>query len=72
MKCPYCNEEMKLGYIQCQDGVNWTPQKHFVAAFSIWGKDSVSLKNGAEINSSTVYAHNCEHCKKVIIDYSED
>lgn len=22
MKCPYCDKEMELGYIQCRDGVS--------------------------------------------------
>ena len=72
MKCPYCNKEMELGYIQCRDGVTWTPKKQLVAALSAWGKDSVSLENGAAYNPRTVYAYKCGACKKVIIDYSAD
>jgi len=69
MKCPYCNNEMELGYIQCRDGVTWTPKKQLVAALSILGKGSVSLENGAAENSRTVYAYHCKECKKVVIDY---
>lgn len=69
MKCPYCNNEMELGYIQCRDGVVWTPKKQVVAALSFLGKDSVPLGNGASDNSRSVYAYNCSECKKVIIDY---
>lgn len=47
MKCPYCNEEMELGYIQCRDGVTWTPKRQLVAALSGLGRGSVSLANGA-------------------------
>lgn len=70
MKCPFCNAEMKLGYIQCRDGVTWTPKKQLIAALSVLGKDSVSLANGAADTSSAVYAYKCAACKKVIIDYS--
>ena len=69
MKCPYCNNEMELGYIQCRDGVTWTPKKQLIAALSILGKGSISLKNGAAENSRAVYAQRCKECKKVIIDY---
>ena len=75
MKCPYCNNEMQLGYIQCRDGVYWTPKKQFIAALSSLAKGSTSLANGAADNSisdpsKTVYAFKCENCKKVIIDYN--
>ena len=71
MKCPYCEKEMEKGYIQCRDGVTWTPKKQLVSALSILGKDAVSLFNGAADNSSAVYAYKCSKCKKVLIDYSE-
>ncbi len=71
MKCPYCNKEMELGYIQCRDGVTWTPKMRVIAALSILGKGSVSLENGAAEDSRAVYAYKCGDCKKVIIDCSE-
>ena len=70
MKCPYCSKEMEKGFIQCRDGVTWTPKKQWAAALSSLGKNSVSLENGAANNSRTVYAYKCGECKKVIIDYS--
>lgn len=72
MKCPYCSKEMELGYIQCRDGVTWTPKRQLVAALSCFGKGSISLKNSAAENSKTIYAHKCSECKKVIIDYNEE
>lgn len=70
MKCPYCGREMDLGYIQCRDGVTWTPKQQLVAALSFLGKGSVSLANSADDHSRTVYAYKCGECKKVMIDYS--
>jgi len=70
MNCPYCSGEMELGYIQCRDGVTWTPNRQLVAALSSLGKGAVSLENGAADNDRTVYAHKCAACKKVIISYS--
>ena len=70
MKCPYCQKEMEKGYIQCRDGVHWTPKKQLVAALSEFGKDSVSLENGVG-NNRAVYAYKCGECQKVIIDYAK-
>ena len=72
MKCPYCEKEMELGYIQCRDGVHWSAKKMFVAALSAFGKDSFPLINGAGINDTAVYAYKCSECKKIIIDYFID
>lgn len=70
MLCPYCGKEMEAGFIQCRDGVTWTPKKQFLPALSFLGKGAVSLENGAADNSSSVYAYNCKECKKVIIEYT--
>ena len=71
MLCPYCQKEMALGYIQCRDGLHWTPHRQPVAALSCFGRGSVSLSNGAADNSRTVFAHRCAACQKIIIDCSE-
>ena len=71
MNCPYCQEEMTLGYIQCRDGLHWTPHRQPVAALSCFGRGSVPLSNGAADNSRTVHAYRCAACQKVIIDCSE-
>ena len=70
MKCPYCEKDMELGYIQCRDGVTWTPKKQPIAALSVLGKGSISLANGAADHSKIVFAYHCRACKKVMIDYS--
>ena len=67
MKCPYCNEEMVKGYIQCRDGVDWTEKKQVIAALSALGKGRTSLANGAAEDNSAVYAYKCEKCKKVLM-----
>ena len=70
MVCPYCGKEMQAGFIQCRDGVTWTPKKQPVASLSFLGKGAVSLENGAADNSHAVYAYNCPECKKVVIEYT--
>lgn len=69
MKCPYCAVEMELGYIQCRDGITWTPKRQPVAALSILGRGSKPIVNDAADNSKTVHAHRCRDCRKIIIEY---
>ena len=71
MKCPFCQNEMQRGYIQCRDGVTWTPKMAMIGALSSWKKGSVSLSNDIEGSRSTVYAYHCGQCKNVIIPYGE-
>jgi len=68
MICPYCGKEMTPGYIQCRDGVYWTPKKAFVPALSSLKKGAVSLQNHPEYPSSTSVAYLCKRCKRVIIE----
>lgn len=70
MICPYCNAEMRPGYIQCRDGVRWSEKKFPVTALTTLAKGSRSLANGAAENDRAVFAHLCPACKKVIIDYA--
>lgn len=72
MNCPYCQKEMLLGYIQCRDGLTWTPHRQPVAALSFLGRGSVPLSNDAADNGRTVYAHRCGECRKIIIDYCSE
>lgn len=70
MKCPYCNEEMTPGYIQCRDGVYWSEKKRPVAALPpITGKfvDLRTIGHGEYKHYATAY--NCPACKKIVIDY---
>ena len=71
MLCPYCQKEMALGYIQCRDGLTWTPRRQPIAALSSFGRDAVPLSNTAAENNRTVHAYHCAACRKVLIDYDE-
>ena len=72
MKCPYCDKEMQSGYIQCRDGLYWTPKKQKVAALSGIGKGAIAIgnENGYMANSSATAFH-CDDCKTVIIQYGK-
>ena len=71
MECPYCKQEMERGYIQCRDGVTWTPKKQPVKALSFLAKGAVSLRNDGTSSSSTVIAYHCKNCKLVLISYQD-
>lgn len=72
MKCPYCNNEMQQGYVQCRDGLTWTPKKQRVAALSSFGEGAIPIgKHNGLVGNSIAVAYNCEQCKKVIIEYSQ-
>jgi len=66
MKCPYCGKEMENGYIQCRDGVTWTPKRQPIAALSAFGRGSIAL--GKE-EASCAPACKCSACRKIILEY---
>ena len=71
-KCPYCDAEMELGYIQCRDSLCWTKKKRLAVAFPSLNKMSVKLgvENGP-FSGTAMEAYLCRSCKKIVIDYSE-
>ena len=73
MKCPHCNIEMEKGFVQCRDGVYWTPKKQWVSALSSMAKRAVAIGMDDKLMpKSKGLAFNCEKCKTVIIPYGDD
>ena len=72
MICPYCNREMEKGFIQCRDGLHWTPKKQKIAALSGMGKGAVLIgsEDGLVPNTFAV-AYHCGECKFVMIPYGK-
>ncbi len=69
MKCPYCEKEMELGYIQCRDGVAWRRKKCAVGALSTLTSELNLAVGGGAFSGAAVEAYRCADCKKIIIDY---
>lgn len=70
MNCPYCGEEMRLGYIQGRDNVIWDTKKRMVAALPSLRNSAIFLGDeGGPFAGTSVSAYNCEKCKKIIIEY---
>lgn len=73
MICPYCNKEMKKGFLQCRDGLHWTPKKQKIAALSGMGKGAVLIGNEEGlVPNTTAVAYHCEECKFVLIPYGKE
>ena len=68
MKCPYCNNEMKKGYIDQTDirfPLEWYPADRETGFFKS-RKGYVKLTSAFKDGSITAYR--CEGCRKIIID----
>ena len=70
MKCPFCGEEMKSGYLKSGRGFYWGPDKELG-----WiEKDCVKLCYGfwkAAIDGFNVPSDYCPTCKKIITSVPE-
>ena len=69
MICPYCNKEMKKGYISQQSlfiPLTWFPNKKK----GIMYKKSETVKLTASLKGGEVSAFYCGDCEKIIIDTS--
>lgn len=67
MNCPYCDKEMKLGYIDQTDfrfPLEWYTANR-ETGFFVSEKRKVRLTYGGNVK-----AYRCENCRKIIIDES--
>lgn len=72
MKCPYCNSEMRKGYVQCRDGVYWTPKKQWIPAVASLATGAIIIaENEKLMPKSFATAYNCDNCKNIIIPYGD-
>lgn len=69
MQCPYCHADMQRGYIQCRDGLSWTPKRQLVAALSSLGRGALRLENTMDGRGAVAY--HCEACKLVLLAYGQ-
>lgn len=68
MKCPSCNEQMELGYLQTGTRIAWTKRIHKISLLP--KKGEVMLENNL-IKGVNFEAYICKKCKKVLFDYSD-
>ncbi|MBO5969047.1 MAG: hypothetical protein J6S14_11185 [Clostridia bacterium] len=65
MKCPYCNKEMKKGYVQSARPIIWGLYKKKLL-FSATQSTDFTVSNGYW-NGCFAEAYHCPKCKKIII-----
>ena len=65
-KCPYCGEEMVLGYIRSRDGVVWAKDPSGISSIPwLASRPMVSLAPGTGLSGNPGAAgYNCTKCKK--------
>ena len=72
MNCPCCGGELKRGFVQCRDGLHWTPKQQIVPALSALGKGARKLHNDDNLRTGTVHALYCPACGMVLIPREGD
>ena len=69
MKCPYCNEEMLHGYLNCGNTV-WSERKHKMSTLPD-GKEKYALHLDVPLlHPHHVESDCCPQCHRIIIDAS--
>ena len=74
MNCPYCQNPMDEGIIQCRDGLYWTAKARPVAALPLGGKERIDLSDGADgglFRGHKAAAFRCKECKKIVLEYKD-
>lgn len=69
MNCPYCNEEMEKGYVECTSAIalQWSMKLHKTSIGMKMASDSVDIAD--EGWAATAYI--CKKCEKIVIPYGE-
>ena len=70
MKCPYCNKEMKSGYLQTARDLYWTekPKKVLMIA----NLDDDILIGKTTFGGVLAEVDMCPNCKKIVIDIEKN
>lgn len=68
MQCPYCNEEMKKGYIQSpRHKIFWGEEK-CSGILTTPADNDITLSRGI-LSEPAVESYCCKKCKKIIIEF---
>lgn len=72
MKCPYCNNEMQVGYIYSRDDINFTPEyKKPSIILKVPKEYEIQLVKGSRIKRVRMKTYRCEKCRIQIIDEND-
>jgi|BioPla2DNA2_1021312.scaffolds.fasta_scaffold38914_3 hypothetical protein len=68
MRCPVCNNEMELGFLQGMNRVAWVKKPHRV---SLNPKQGEILLENNTIKDFVFSSWICKECRKILVDYSD-
>ncbi len=71
MKCPYCNNDMEIGYIGSGQPLFWSKGESRQLFSTQFDEGSVVLSK-LSLFGSAVKAFLCRECQKILIDYSDE
>lgn len=72
MDCPYCQTQMRPGYIpQDRYALRWVPDDS-TSVLSLIGRGKDSVKLSDTLESFGLPAHLCQNCGKLIIDLPKE
>jgi len=66
MKCPFCNTEMKQGWLTSKGRILWSQKENKISI--IKGKNDI-YPQGSTFFEPKIPTYCCEKCKKMILDY---
>lgn len=67
MRCPYCDGEMRIGYVQSpRHSIFWAEEKHSFLVMPT--KKDVRLSEGI-FSVPAVESYCCKDCRKIIIGF---
>jgi len=65
VKCPYCDKELRAGFLHAARGAVWSEKESKATAFKTKGE----VRVGDFWGLSPAYAFLCENCRTIIIKY---
>ena len=70
MRCPVCNAYMTEGWLQSPAQSFWSPKRHYLVGGPDLGGFKFRWKKYPLVQG--IKAFNCNSCKKLIVDYSDE
>ncbi len=70
MKCPYCNNEMRSGFVQGARGVFFSEEERFIFYISRKSKNDIVIASGWQ--GCSAVAHYCDNCGVLISKKSDN
>lgn len=67
MNCPFCETDMKQGYINARMDIVWTPTKKTMDEDPTLDPEAVLLPEESRFEEENKEAYYCESCDRVVV-----